>query len=235
MRSPALWTAPIQQGHGEVVADQLSHSIDALLGLRPLEIEAARCQSGRRSIATALGEASHSRPWASATTIALLSTPYSTLEAVFQSLALAPGTQVVDLGSGYGRVGFYLALRLPAVLFSGYEVVAGRVAEAARVASQLGLSQLSFRCQDLADPALRLLRADVYFMYQPVNDETQERLLLQLQLLSKVRPITLVACSDPLQEELVLTQGRWLRRTELLQTGTTSRRVVGIFRSSNNP
>lgn len=176
LRQPALWTPP----DSEAVAEARSHRIDALLGLRPVEREAAR-PAARRGVPTALGEASHSRPWGSAATVALLSTPYATLEAVFQELAVPAGARVIDLGAGYGRVGFYLALRQPALSFYGLEIVAARVDEARRVASVLGLAALHFAEQDLADAALRLPEGDVYFMYQPVNDETQpgdERLLL---------------------------------------------------------
>lgn len=227
LRHEALWAVAELPPEGEAAAERLSHRIDALLGLRPLHSEAARAAT-RRGVATALGEASHSRPWASAETVALLSTPYRTLEAVFQAVAPAPGAQVVDLGAGYGRVGFYLALRWPQVGFLGYEVVAARVAAAQRAAEALGLVQLRFVQQDLAEVALPA--ADVYFMYQPVNDQTQARLLSQLAALSRARPLVLVACSDPLQEEL-LTTAPWLHRTALLRTGTTSRRVVGIFQS----
>ena len=122
------------------------------------------------------------------------------------------------------------ALRQPALSFYGLEIVAARVDEARRVASVLGLAALHFAEQDLADAALRLPEGDVYFMYQPVNDETQARLLEQLAALAQSRPLTLVACSDPLQEELH-ERVRWLRRTRLLRTGTTSRRVVGLFQS----
>lgn len=225
LRQPALWTPP----DSEAVAEARSHRIDALLGLRPVEREAAR-PAARRGVPTALGEASHSRPWGSAATVALLSTPYATLEAIFQELALPAGARVIDLGAGYGRVGFYLALRQPALSFYGLEIVAARVAEARRVAAALGLAALHFAEQDLADAALRLPAGDVYFMYQPVNDETQARLLEQLAALAQSRPLTLVACSDPLQEELH-ERVRWLRRTRLLRTGTTSRRVVGLFQS----
>src|SRR4051794_33235374 len=61
-----------------------------------------------------------------------LLTPYTELRRILESLKPAPGDTVIDLGAGYGRLGFVLARHFPEARFVGYECVAERAEEANR-------------------------------------------------------------------------------------------------------
>ena len=74
--------------------------------------------------------------------------PYSLIRDVYRALDLPKRTPIVDLGSGYGRVGFYGAI-LWAQPVHGIEIVAERVQEAQRVQQNLGLSSLHFEVGNL--------------------------------------------------------------------------------------
>jgi DNA-binding winged helix-turn-helix (wHTH) protein len=73
--------------------------------------------------------------------------PYTVLRDLFRRFELPPGTTLLDLGSGYGRVAFYGHL-LTGMRVCGIEIVAERVAEARRIQQRLGLSGLDFLCGD---------------------------------------------------------------------------------------
>ena len=65
--------------------------------------------------------------------IQTLQTPYTEIRELLSLLDLKPGDHIVDLGAGYGRMGFVVAAHHPGVGFTGYEVVSDRVAEGRRV------------------------------------------------------------------------------------------------------
>src|SRR5437763_13155002 len=69
--------------------------------------------------------------------------PYSAIRDLYRALNVPPATPLLDLGAGYGRIGFY-----GAVLWNqpvhGIEIVPERVTEARRVQSELGLTSLHF-------------------------------------------------------------------------------------------
>ncbi|MEM6293153.1 MAG: hypothetical protein AAGA54_17895 [Myxococcota bacterium] len=104
---------------------------------------------------------------------------------------LDTGTHIVDLGSGFGRLGFVLGLLRPDVRFTGLEVVRERVAESVRVTRALGLSRgVVHRCADLAHH--RVPDADAYFLFFSFPEPTAAHVLDQLRDVARVRRISII-------------------------------------------
>jgi SAM-dependent methyltransferase len=72
---------------------------------------------------------------------------YDTIRQLFHKLEAPLATPLIDLGSGYGRIGFYGAL-LAGIRYWGIELVRERVDEARRVQAALGLRGLEFEHGD---------------------------------------------------------------------------------------
>lgn len=94
-----------------------------------------------------------------------LNTPYEELYRLCEVLKPAPGTHMVDLGAGYGRLGLILSEKCPGVRFTGYELVKERVEEGNRVFQERGLDDCKLYTQDLTDLDFKIPEADYYFIY----------------------------------------------------------------------
>lgn len=121
-----------------------------------------------------------------------LLTPYTCLRALMERLAPVPGSTVVDLGAGYGRLGFVLGRHWPGVNFLGYEYVAGRVAEGNRCLAVHGHARARLEFADLAARGFRPLSAELYFLYDYGTREAIEKTLEDLRHIALTRPITVV-------------------------------------------
>lgn len=69
--------------------------------------------------------------------------PYSLIRELMRKVNPGPRTSILDLGSGYGRIGLYSALVFQA-RYTGIEIVAERVAAAQRAADELELPDVEF-------------------------------------------------------------------------------------------
>lgn len=113
-------------------------------------------------------------------------TPYSTLIQYLDILQPPLGAHVVDLGAGYGRLGFVIALLRPDLHFTGYEYVGERVAVAQRCSEKLQLGEhVRFVEQDLKDPNFEIPAADLYYLYDPFTEESYRAVTAQLKKLSQ--------------------------------------------------
>lgn len=117
-------------------------------------------------------------------------TSYSSILLALDRAGIANGGRVLDLGSGYGRVGFVIGLLRPDLSFTGYEYVDHRVQDSKAVALRAGLTKVSFETQDLS--AFLLPRADVYYMYDPFSRETYAHVLDQLIVFGRQAPVTII-------------------------------------------
>ena len=121
-------------------------------------------------------------------------TSYATILKVLARLQLSPGAHLIDLGSGFGRVGLTAGLWREDLRFSGYEYVGHRVAAANASAERAGLSErIRFLEQDLSAPGFEIPAADVYYLYDPFSPETYRHVLARLTKVGRARPITVVA------------------------------------------
>lgn len=155
-----------------------SEAVDAWLGLNIAATEArlAPAQPGREN-------------WAQKGPAVFL-TPYSEIRRILAELNPRPGETVIDLGAGYGRLGFVMQAHHPAVNFIGYELVAERVAEGnlALLRHGLGAARLIQRDLQLEPPAA----AEYYFLYDYGTRAAIEKTLSDLRAIAARRKIVLV-------------------------------------------
>lgn len=129
-------------------------------------------------------------------------TSYSSILLALARARVGEGARVMDLGSGYGRVGFVLGLLRPDVTFTGVEYVPHRVDDSRAVALRAGLSSVDFVAGDLA--VVEIPFADVYYMYDPFCRETYARVLERLISYARHSPSPIT----------IITKGRantWVR------------------------
>jgi hypothetical protein len=118
---------------------------------------------------------------------------YSTILLALSEVNLKKAAKVIDLGSGYGRVGLVCSLLRPDIDFVGYEFVPHRVEIGNKASTFLGLEKsLSFKVQDLSLEDFKIPQADVYYLYDPFTKETYHHVLNQILSISKTRKISIV-------------------------------------------
>ena len=121
-------------------------------------------------------------------------TSYSSILCALSHLNLPKGAHLIDLGSGYGRVGLVAGLWRADLRFTGYEHVGHRVDVSNSSAARAGLeSRVRFVRQDLADPAFEIPAADAYYMFDPFCETTYRRVLARLSELGRSKKIAVVA------------------------------------------
>lgn len=124
-------------------------------------------------------------------------TSYSTILKVFEALNPQAHSHLVDLGSGFGRVGIISGLWREDLRFSGYEYVGHRVAAANASAERAGVAgQVRFFEQDLSDPSFQIPEADAYYLYDPFSASTYQHVFRRLAELSRERSISIIVKAD---------------------------------------
>lgn len=129
---------------------------------------------------------------------------------LFLTLRHLPQTplKMIDLGSGYGRVGLVAGLLNPQWSFIGYEFVEHRVRSADEAADRLGLRpRVIFLKQDLSETGFELPSADVYYLYDPFNTGTYHRMLEQINKNRLQGSVSIVAKGGAMQ--FLQAQGGW--------------------------
>ena len=118
---------------------------------------------------------------------------YSTILLALNPLNAENGCKIIDLGSGYGRVGLVCALLRPDIDFTGYEFVPHRVEISNNACDSLGLQEnLNFEVQDLSLESFKVPKADIYYLYDPFTKETYSYVLNQIVEMSKCMKVTVV-------------------------------------------
>jgi hypothetical protein len=108
-------------------------------------------------------------------------TGYSSIFKTLKKLNPSKSSRFIDLGSGYGRLGFILGLLRPDIDFKGYEYIKHRVKASNRTCHKYGLeSHVQFIAQDLAQKDFQIPIADFYYLYDPFTEETYHHVLKQL-------------------------------------------------------
>tara|TARA_Y100000590_G_scaffold470776_1_gene670407 strand:- start:41073 stop:42140 length:1068 start_codon:yes stop_codon:yes gene_type:complete len=118
---------------------------------------------------------------------------YSTILLSLDAIEVKSGDLIVDLGSGYGRVGLVYALLRPDTQSIGYEFVPHRVQVANEASELFELSEsLNFKTQDLSLESFKIPEAAVYYMYDPFTEDTYKYVLDQIVAFSQKRKLTIV-------------------------------------------
>lgn len=213
--------------------EQSSPEIDQELGFQIKLIEALLLEKAREllpdgSVQT-WGEKLHD---GSQTWVGLheetLQTPYAELLEVLRSLIPVAGNLFVDLGAGYGRLGFLLEKFYPGVVFRGYEFVPERVVEGNRVFAKFNCLNSTLITQDLTQDDFKLPEAAYYFLYDFGKIPHMRKILDQLSDLADRRNFSLIARGDGVRS-LIARDYPWLResvRFENLSLYETSWAVV---------
>ena len=186
----------IEAGSSHSYRDEQEHSarVDEWLGLQTEMIEAQLTQAHDREKARDRDE----RYWIGLPAKALL-TPYTELRSILERLHLTT-EKVVDLGAGYGRMGFVIARHFPSASFLGIEVVRERVSAGAKAFEKF-MSRLSeasivrsieIREGDLASDEFEWPAAKVYFLYDFGSPSAIEKVLQKLMEQSLKSPITVI-------------------------------------------
>lgn len=141
-----------------------------------------------------------------------LQTPYAEIRKALELLNPKSGEEVVDLGAGYGRVGFALATLFPEVKFLGIEFVPERVAAGNQVFHRLGRSGLRLECGDLTEKNFELPKAAHYFIYDFGKVEHIRRILERFSEHADHHRFTLVARGQGIRS-LIEKDFPWLIET----------------------
>lgn len=110
---------------------------------------------------------------------------YASVLLALRYLPLPKAAKFIDLGSGYGRLGFVIGLLRPDVEFYGFEYVNTRVQAANKICMNLQINQnVHFLTQDLSKSDFQIPVADVYYIFDSFTDETFQIVMAQLEQLA---------------------------------------------------
>ncbi|MBO9665473.1 MAG: methyltransferase [Bdellovibrio sp.] len=171
-------------------AQEHSVVIDEWLGFRTAEIETALLKSKNYDI-----QADQTIPvnfWRGLP-VQALQTPYTEIRSILKLLDPKADETVVDLGCGYGRMGFVLGLHYPQVNFVGYELVDERVREGNRVLERFNYPRAKIKTQDLTDPEFKPVLAQYYFIFDFGSAPAIDKTLEDLKWIAKNQSIRVVA------------------------------------------
>lgn len=137
------------------------------------------------------------------------STPYlpsgvAEITTMVREVPIRPDDELVDLGSGLGRV-VILTHLLSGARTLGIEIQEPLATSAKTRSAKLGLSAVSFVHANAADTPLD---GTVFFLYAPFHGEMLKKVLLRLEEVARRRPIVL--CTIGIEFRDV----RWLRRRD---------------------
>lgn len=159
--------------------------VDAWLGLRTQAVE------DRLSGPNYLLQSKDVETWRGLPVQTML-TPYLEIRSLLEELQPSPGDQIVDLGAGYGRMGFVIGASYPEVRFLGYELVRERVEEAIRCLSKFHYPHVQMVCGDLAASDFQPAEAKYYFLYDYGTRAAIEKTLNDLRQIAQRAPITVI-------------------------------------------
>lgn len=132
-------------------------------------------------------------------------TPYTEIRTLLSQLNPQPEQRVVDLGAGYGRMGFVVGRHYPGVYFIGYEIVRERVDEANRCLKTQNYPNVQMKVVDLSAPDFKPVEADIYFLYDFGSRAAIDKTLFDLRGIARTRPIRVVgrgrASRDAIERE----------------------------------
>lgn len=118
---------------------------------------------------------------------------YSTILLALRYLKIPQKARFVDLGSGYGRVGFVIGLMRPDIQFHGYEFVDYRVDMTKKISEAFNMQdRVHFYHQDLSLNNFKIPEAEVYYMYDPFTDATYAHIIEQLNTIGAKKPIVII-------------------------------------------
>lgn len=173
-----------------------SREVDEWLGLHVDEVENKIARD------SGLSYDEHRERWSGLNPDAL-QTPYTEFRAILEHLNPKDGETIVDLGCGYGRMGFVIGTHYPKVNFIGYEIAKERVDATNAALDKFKFLNVKMIDQDLARADFLPEQADYYFIYDFGSAKSIHKSLLDLKILAQNRPMIVVgrgrACRDQIE------------------------------------
>ena len=118
---------------------------------------------------------------------------YSTILLALHHAQVKRSNHVIDLGSGYGRVGLVFSILREDIFFTGYEYVAHRVDVSNNTSKNFGLQNyLHYKTQDLFLESFNIPDADIYYLYDPFSEKTYKKVLKQIVAVSLRQKVTII-------------------------------------------
>lgn len=165
---------PLLENSERAYVDEKRHAqeVDRWLGLNIDDVEAAiksLAQDGQLVAREEAGRSAEQELWIGLEPQAL-QTPYTELREALERVQPQPGSLVVDLGAGYGRLAHVLFRHFPTVQFLGYEILAARCEEGVRVIDEQlvrrgGAKSEQYRLVDVDLAQIVPEPAEIYFLY----------------------------------------------------------------------
>jgi len=140
-----------------------------------------------------------------------LYTPYRIIVRWARTLHLKSNTQIVDLGSGVGRIPIALGLLYPKSIFYGIEIMKERHAMAEQARKGLRIKNVHFVCANLSKRGLP--KADIYYFFNPFIGDTLRQVFKQLENLAKRRTIQIAVAKIEAPWTHIRRQ-KWLKRIQ---------------------
>lgn len=140
-------------------------------------------------------------------------TPYCELRCVLHQLNPKPQERIIDLGCGYGRMGFILHRHYPECDFVGFEFDSTRVKIAQKAFERFKAPQSEPRVriqeQDLTQTDFQLPEASLYFLFDYGETASIRKTLRDLQNLALRKSIKVVGRGRATRH-LIQNENPWL-------------------------
>ena len=109
-----------------------------------------------------------------------LQTPYCDIYKALSMLKKFEIKKIIDIGSGYGRVGHVMNSLFPKASFVGYEVLEQRQREGNRIFELHQLLNCKIELKNVLEEQFELPKADIYFIYDFSEMKDLSQILTEL-------------------------------------------------------
>lgn len=168
----------------------ISQQIDDLLGLQSQAVEKSIIQQENTRHFSELGL--DKQLWVGLD-IQGLQTPYCEILEMLKLVKPKKGEHWIDLGAGYGRMGFLIGMMYPEIKFTGFEYVLQRVEEGQRIIKFWDMINVDLVCRDIASSDAFFPMADVFFIYDFGTQKDIQQCLEVLKQIARQKKITVIA------------------------------------------
>lgn len=139
-----------------------------------------------------------------------MQTPYTEwLEILELARTSSAPSDWVDLGAGFGRLGWVLSLLDPQARYRGFEWVRDRVEAGRLILARFGIDPGSLQIQDLLDSRFELPDASHYFIFDFGSEPARRKILEDLRAKALEHPISVFARGRGIRHQ-IQQEAPWL-------------------------
>lgn len=196
-------------------AEEQDHAslVDAWLGLQVEPIEHKLVHE--RPLVSTPTQTTERNYWVGLPVRSML-TPYTEIRTILARLNPKPGSTLIDLGAGYGRMAFVIGRHYPQVNFIGYEVIEARVRESHRCLTSWNYPLVQMQQADLAAADFKLPNADYYFIYDYGSREAISKTMNDLKTVAQSRAIKVIGRGG-LSRNIIDRENPWLSQVHAVE------------------